>query len=427
MANEEQLAILKQGVNVWNQWREENPEVKIDLKRAKLDGQDFSMINFQNADLEYSDFQNTKLAKSNLSDTILVSADFRHASLWGANLSRANLTKSNFNSANLNGTNLQNADLSLAQFTKVGFFYAEFQDAKLYRTNFLNADFSNSNLRKAKFDGTKLKGANLSKADLSGVTLFGVELRQTQFDDTIVVNTNFNESIFGETFFCNCDLSESLGLETSMYIGPSTIGTDTLQKSKGKIPVEFLRGSGLSDIDIEYAKLANPELTAQEVSEITHKIFELKDTRPIQISPLFISYSHANMSFVEKLEAKLIEKGIRFWRDVHNATAGRLETQIDRAIRHNPTVLLILSESSTKSDWVEHEVRLARKLEKEIGRDVLCPIALDDSWKTSKWPERIMEQVTEYNILDFSKWDDDTKFDEMFTKLIDGLDMFYKG
>jgi hypothetical protein len=24
MANEEQLAILKQGVDVWNQWREEN-------------------------------------------------------------------------------------------------------------------------------------------------------------------------------------------------------------------------------------------------------------------------------------------------------------------------------------------------------------------------------------------------------------------
>ena len=132
------------------------------------------------------------------------------------------------------------------------------------------------------------------------------------------------------------------------------------------------------------------------------------------------------MSFIERLETKLTENGIRFWRDVHDATSGRLETQIDRAIRHNPTVLLILSEDSTKSDWVEHEVRLARKLEKEMGRDVLCPIALDDSWKTSPWPERIMEQVMEYNILDFSNWDDDAEFSKMFTKLIDGLDMFYK-
>ena len=33
-----------------------------------------------------------------------------------------------------------------------------------------------------------------------------------------------------------------------------------------------------------------------------------------------------------------------------------------------------------KNDWVEHEVRMARELElkKEMGCDVLCPIALDD-------------------------------------------------
>ena len=31
MANEEQLSILKQGVEVWNKWRKENPNVRIDL------------------------------------------------------------------------------------------------------------------------------------------------------------------------------------------------------------------------------------------------------------------------------------------------------------------------------------------------------------------------------------------------------------
>ena len=33
----------------------------------------------------------------------------------------------------------------------------------------------------------------------------------------------------------------------------------------------------------------------------------------------------------------------------------------------------------------------------------------------------------EYNILDFSAWKDDGKFDGMFRKLIDGLELFYKG
>jgi len=103
-----------------------------------------------------------------------------------------------------------------------------------------------------------------------------------------------------------------------------------------------------------------------------------------------------------------------------------MEKQFDRAMRQNPTVVLILSSNSIKSDWVEHEVRLARGLEKETGCDVLCPIALDDSWKSSPWPKRVMEQIMEYNILDFSAWEDDSQFDGMFRKLIDGLELFYK-
>jgi hypothetical protein len=36
MANQEQVALLKQGSEVWNAWRKENPDVKIDLSFADL-------------------------------------------------------------------------------------------------------------------------------------------------------------------------------------------------------------------------------------------------------------------------------------------------------------------------------------------------------------------------------------------------------
>jgi len=183
----------------------------------------------------------------------------------------------------------------------------------------------------------------------------------------------------------------------------------------------------LSDADIEYAKLSNTELSNEEINMVLYKIYDLRATQAIQISPLFISYSHADSEFVDRLEKDLNKRGIRFWRDVHKAIAGRLEKQIDRAIRQNPTVLLILSEHSIKSDWVEHEVRTARELQQEMGRDVLCPVALDNSWKSSPWPKRVMEQIMEYNVLDFSAWEDDSKFEHMFRKLIDGLELFYKG
>jgi hypothetical protein len=173
--------------------------------------------------------------------------------------------------------------------------------------------------------------------------------------------------------------------------------------------------------------LYNPDLANEERNKILYKVYDLQASQAVQISPLFISYSQRDSIYVDKIENYLNKKGIRFWRDIHDMKSGRTEKQIDRAIRQNPTVLLVLSEQSLNSDWVEHEVRMARELEKEMGHDVLCPVALDDSWKSSRWPKRVMEQIVEYNILDFSAWEDDVKFEDMFRKLIDGLELFYKG
>jgi hypothetical protein len=43
MANPEHLAILKQGVEVWNNWRKENPTIQPDFIGADLRGADFSL------------------------------------------------------------------------------------------------------------------------------------------------------------------------------------------------------------------------------------------------------------------------------------------------------------------------------------------------------------------------------------------------
>jgi len=36
MANEEQLSILKQGVEVWNKWRSNDARIDVDLSEADL-------------------------------------------------------------------------------------------------------------------------------------------------------------------------------------------------------------------------------------------------------------------------------------------------------------------------------------------------------------------------------------------------------
>jgi len=75
---------------------------------------------------------------------------------------------------------------------------------------------------------------------------------------------------------------------------------------------------------------------------------------------------------------------------------------------------------------VEHEAASARELERQLKRDVLCPIALDDRWKHCDWPMVLRRQIMDYNILDFSNWRDSDFFARQFNKLIDGLQIFYQ-
>ncbi len=396
MANQQQVEILKQGVEVWNQWRYENETVKIDLSEADLRGLDLSEATLSVANL----------SGANLSRSTLSGADLNGSNLIIANLKNANLSWSTLNGADLKKADLENADLRKA----------DLDNANLRDANLRKADLENANLIKADLWYTNLNGANLSGANLSGTNLKEVDLN----------GANLSVTRIGNTIFADLDLSETYGLEEVKHLGSSIIGTGTLQLSKGKIPQAFLRGCGLPDWEIESAKLHNPDLTNEEIVKIQYRIFDLRATQAFQISPLFISYSHSDTVFVDNLEKGLNEKGIRFWRDVYDMTAGKVETQIDRAIRQNPTVLLILSKNSMNSDWVQHEVRKARELEKELGRDTLCPIALDDSWKSSRWPQRVMEQVMEYNIMDFSKWEDESMFQAKFAKLLSGLNLFYK-
>lgn len=401
MANQEQLEILKQGVEIWNQWRKDNRDIEIDLSEADFHGADLREVNLSGANLN-----NAKLSYAEL-----YKANFRFAELNDSDLDRAELYLADFREANINRSKLYNANLRGADFSKASLMVADLNRARLWQANLNETNLDEANLEEANLEDANLSGAYLSKSNLRGVNL---------------KNANLSGAYIGQTLIAAIDLSETNGLEKIHHSAPSHIDIDTIRFFKGHAPETFLRGCGLSDADIEYAKLSNPELSNEQINKILYKIYDLRAGQALQISPLFISYSHADSTFVEKLESQLNKKGIRFWRDVHDATAGKLETQIGRAIRQNPTVLLILSELSIKSDWVEHEVRTARELEKEMGRDILCPVALDNSWKDSPWPKRVMEQVTEYNILDFSAWKDDDKFGYIFDKLIGGLELFYK-
>jgi hypothetical protein len=55
MADEEQLYILQQGVDAWNEWREEHPYVKVELSGALLNRMHLNDANFSEGNLFKAD------------------------------------------------------------------------------------------------------------------------------------------------------------------------------------------------------------------------------------------------------------------------------------------------------------------------------------------------------------------------------------
>ena len=395
MANEEHLKILTEDLGAWSRWRAKYPDLRPDLRGADLGGTDLRDADLHSADLRGAILHHADLGQALLNEAVLIGTDFRNAKLVAAKLISADLRRAD----------LRRADL---------------RDAKLSRANFHGADLRHTNLRRSHLSNGLIRDADLRYADLRDARVAGSDFLRAKLD-----GANLERVRMQDTALRALDLGVARGLETVLHLGASTVGNDTLSRSRGKIPETFLRGCGLSDWEIVSARLYEPNLPPDQVRDTVYEIARIKAESPVQINPLFISYSHSDSSFVEALEAQLDKKRIRFWRDIHHLRAGRLEEQLNHAIRQNPIVLLVLSENSIKSDWVEWEINKARELERDQERDVLCPIALDDSWKDCRWEGPLRRQVEKYNILDFSKWRDARAMVVVFQKLIDGLGLFY--
>jgi uncharacterized protein YjbI with pentapeptide repeats len=175
MTNEEQLALLKAGVEGWNKWRAEDldklfagdfSETKIDLSGADLEGADLNHVNLHSAKLIYA-----SLGGANLS----------HANLNGADLSNANLRQANLSYASLDGTDLRDANLRRANLSYASLSEANLSHARLTEANLTHADLSNSNFVRA-----RVYRAKIPKCNVYGVNVWDLEGEFNEQMDLII-------------------------------------------------------------------------------------------------------------------------------------------------------------------------------------------------------------------------------------------------
>ena len=95
--------------------------------------------------------------------------------------------------------------------------------------------------------------------------------------------------------------------------------------------------------------------------------------------PVFISYSHADAEFVDRLAAELIRARKPVWVDRYELRAGdsligRIQDEITRA----GAMLVVLSQASVNSEWCKKELSAGLVRELEEKRVVVIPVLIED-------------------------------------------------
>lgn len=276
-------------------------------------------------------------------------------------------------------------------------------EANLGEANLSEAHLGGAYLREANLGGANLGGANLSMAALNRADLTKADLRRTVLSRAALTRANFTAARALATHFADLDLRTVQGLDTIRHEGPSTVGIDTLYRSKGEISEVFLRGCGVPDSMIDYAR----DLVLAQC--------------PIDYYSFFISYSSQDDALAKRLHADLQAAGVRCWYAPEDMKTGEsIVDRLDHAIRFHDKLLLILSESAVASAWVGLEVKTALGREQREGRQVLFPIRIDDAVKESAsgWAANIRDTR---HITDFRQWQDYPAYHTAFARLLRDL------
>jgi uncharacterized protein YjbI with pentapeptide repeats len=411
---------------------------------SDFSGSKFDDLLSENCILNCSNFVRANLMNSQFYYSDFVDAKFDNVNLGNCEFYFGNMSSSRFDFASIEPF----ADESMSTLSYSNILQSLYSDEErnnieehlesnhvviFDNINLDNCSFLKANLSGAFFRESSMIRATLYNANLSSTGLFKCNLSQSNLQHAIIASThlikaNLSGAILEGTKFVDLDLSKCIGLESCEHYGPSYIDSQTLVYS-GELPMKFLRGIGLRDWEIEASRLNIKGLSLSKINDVVYNIFELRSEQPLQFHSCFICFSSSDQEFAEKIYSNLQEEGVRCWFAPEELKGGRkLHQQINEAIHLHEKFIIVLSEDSIKSNWVEHELRKGFKRELKEKQQILFPISLIQYEKLKSWElfdnslgVDLAEKIREYYIPLFINWADNVDYNRVFKKFIDEL------
>lgn len=95
--------------------------------------------------------------------------------------------------------------------------------------------------------------------------------------------------------------------------------------------------------------------------------------------PVFISYAHADKTFVDKLAANLVRHNAHVWLDRWELNVGEsILNHVQKAIQESDALLIVLSIASVASEWCKKELNAGLMRELDEKRVLVLPVLAED-------------------------------------------------
>lgn len=95
--------------------------------------------------------------------------------------------------------------------------------------------------------------------------------------------------------------------------------------------------------------------------------------------PVFISYSHSDAEFVNKLAMQLVKRNAHVWVDTWELNVGdSILGRVQQAIQDSSALLVVLSKSSVTSEWCKKELSAGLMRELDEKRVIVLPVLLEE-------------------------------------------------
>lgn len=94
---------------------------------------------------------------------------------------------------------------------------------------------------------------------------------------------------------------------------------------------------------------------------------------------IFISYSHTDKEFVDRLAAHMVKRNAQVWIDTWELNVGdSIIQRVQDAITESDALLVVLSEASVKSEWCKKELNSGLIRELDEKRVVVLPVVINN-------------------------------------------------